>query len=648
MRAVVILATTAPAAENEPLPVNSRGGVVLRIPGFDLRQPGAQFGGGRTMEYHRGPDGVGYVNLTRAVTSANTMRLVPNRNYIISILLKADFPRPTEVNVGMRTFDGGGKNVIDNLNGLTNKTRGWQRWEWEFTIDPRATHGQFRSNFYRFPENGTLQVADIAFIELPPREVRPYRKADGVTFRGGPGNLPMRIEEVAAANDKIVVRTTGAQYIFNLEDNTIGARQMLQGERDIALWNSSLPLAGLEILTKNARECVLANDKLTIGVQCDSLMMIAPHEDLMMTCTSRIGGRWNRLACGHLYVVDDTGGMAVNPDIPLGSGRLARVETDVRPGRVRAGQLDFSGISDNQTFVSAAKPGWRVMWHTSPGERLAISVFPPRPYPWADSFRSHWMLTHRTTPLTRYAENRKLAEVALLWGLTQRTWGMSWDGPVVPYDDAQFRQHIAAARAAGMRPIAFFSPYFYYSRDPEKFASETRRLRDTYGLEGLYYDGIPSQEWVVAYEEMRMTREIFADGVIIVHNTGHASNGGPPLGEPSLKIPAVETYATETYGGEQVYGFGRDWVYPKYVPSQYGKANCVGVMKHDKWEGLSLEQRDLMMLRYNGRATTRARYGPVLDELEKLWQVKGTDPDFYEKYYLPQVEALTRDLLPKG
>ena len=70
-------------------------------------------------------------------------------------------------------------------------------------------------------------------------------------------------------------------------------------------------------------------------------------------------------------------------------------------------------------------------------------------------------------------------------------------------------------------------------------------------------------------------------------------------------------------------------------------------MKHDKWEGLSVEQRDLMMLRYNGRATTRRHYGPVLDELEQLWKAKGSDPDFYGKYYLPKAEALTRDLLPK-
>ena len=105
--------------------------------------------------------------------------------------------------------------------------------------------------------------------------------------------------------------------------------------------------------------------------------------------------------------------------------------------------------------------------------------------------------------------------------------------------------------------------------------------------------------------------------------------------------------ANVTYGGERVFGEGRDWVYPKYIPSQYRKANCVGVMKHDKWEGLSSGQRNLMMLFHNGRATDRWFYGEILDKLEKLWEEKGSEPDFYEKHWLPEVRRLTAGLLPE-
>jgi hypothetical protein len=118
------------------------------------------------------------------------------------------------------------------------------------------------------------------------------------------------------------------------------------------------------------------------------------------------------------------------------------------------------------------------------------------------------------------------------------------------------------------------------------------------------------------------------------------------LGEPSLKIPAVETYADVTYGGELVFGEGCDWAYPKYVPSQYRKANCVGVMKHDKWEGLTTRQRDLMMLFHNGRAKDRRQYGAILAELEGLWEENGHKPEFYEEHWLPTVRRLTVELLP--
>jgi len=114
---------------------------------------------------------------------------------------------------------------------------------------------------------------------------------------------------------------------------------------------------------------------------------------------------------------------------------------------------------------------------------------------------------------------------------------------------------------------------------------------------------------------------------------------------------------------ELIYGVGRDWPYPKYFTSQYRKANCVGVMLHDHWKWGSRVDKDIMMLHHNGRASAPSlpwktgpnesvfgewveRYIAVAEELRKLWQEKGDDPDFYEKYYLPKVRELTDDQLP--
>jgi hypothetical protein len=246
--------------------------------------------------------------------------------------------------------------------------------------------------------------------------------------------------------------------------------------------------------------------------------------------------------------------------------------------------------------------------------------------------------------------------VAVLWDFCQRNWGMSWGPSWVPYDEAALTKHIMALKAAGVRPITYMSMYFYYSRNPQEYIDNVRRFRDRYGIEGVYSDGDPSPEWVVAYEEMRMLRELFPDGVIVLHTTGQPGNGGPPLSEPDIFIPAIDTYATATFRGEWAqYEGGIGWPYPRYVSSQYRKANCIGVQKGDRWENVPQLTQDLLNLRYNGRASHwsglepsaefRNRYLPALRELERLWQEKGDDPAFYERYYLPRVESLTPDLV---
>ncbi|MCJ7823150.1 MAG: hypothetical protein MUQ26_08775, partial [Armatimonadetes bacterium] len=307
---------------------------------------------------------------------------------------------------------------------------------------------------------------------------------------------------------------------------------------------------------------------------------------------------------------------------------------------------------------------WQVSYYLSPGERLGISVFPPRPFPWKESFESRFTIAHRGISPEIDKEWAKYGDVLILWNWTMRSWSFSWGREHVPYDLDDFRAHVRAAKDAGMTPIMYASCHWYYSRDADEYAAELRRMKDLVDIEGVYYDGIPGQEWVVAYEEMRMTREIFRDGKIIVHATGNNYNGHPPLLEPSIKIPAVETYSDATYTGELVNGEGRDWAYPKYIAAQYRLSNCIGVMKYDKWDGLTPLQRDLMMLRHNGRACLlpvewegmtdegrlgylRETYLPILDELRRLWEEKGSEPDFYEKHYLPRAIELTRGLLPE-
>ena len=670
VRGAVLLPPLAGGASERVEPARPDG-KTLHADGFDLTKPACQWEAAAASHMifdPTGPQGGCYRLEPRkdgreiSEDSAGTVPILPNRTYLVSALLDCDFDRPSEINIGVRAMDPAGRYSLWHLNGVPNRTDGWKRWQWEFTSDARSVHGRFALQIYDFLNNGRLRIADLSLIELPQAQLRSYAQGEGVSFRGTPGKLPMWVEKVSEDARKIEVVTTGAVFTFNTANQNIDMRQRIDRERDIATWHSSAGLKGLTVLRKSATEVVLANENITLGVQCDSLLMVAPHRETLLQCQSQIGGRWNRLAYGHLLALDDYGGIAANPDIPGGTGRSPRLWTGVEPGRVVAGGLDFSGVYDNQTFLSSAKPGWRVDWRLSPGERLAISVFPPRPFDWKESFHMTFAIAERSSPTERFAEWGKYAEVLILWDFTQRSWAMSWGRDYVPYD-RELREYVAAAKKAHMRPIVYMSPYYYYSRDPWEIVGQAKKLRDQYGIEGVYYDGLPSSEWLVGYEQIRLTREVFPDGVIILHTTGHCYDGGAPLGEASVFIPAIDTYANATYRGELVYGNGRDWAYPRYVSSQYRKANCIGVMKSDKWEGLTPIEREFVNLHYNGRANLlppdyegapppdrleqmKREYFPILRNLEKLWQEKGDATDFYERYYLPRVRELTKGVGP--
>ncbi len=63
--------------------------------------------------------------------------------------------RPAEVNLGVKFIEHGGKQVIWALNGLPDRTDGWQRWEWRITTDPRMAHGVFSILLIGLPLAGT-------------------------------------------------------------------------------------------------------------------------------------------------------------------------------------------------------------------------------------------------------------------------------------------------------------------------------------------------------------------------------------------------------------------------------------------------------------------------------------------------------------
>lgn len=640
-------------------------GTAVSVPGLTFTSPSCAdegIDGKRTTvdaEYIIIDENTGGYSLTprtgRYLVSKNSFALKPNRNYLISVLINCKYDRSDcEVSMGFEEFDKDGSNVLRSYIGTPAETDGWYRFEGTVTTSSRTVCGKFSLSLYGFniPDSeNQFCISDLNILELPAEELTLSEPGEGMVFGGSSGMYDMRVKSVNAFPDIITVKTTGAEYIFDKNADTVAAFQLINGKRQLFTAEFGKSLSGLTLVSQSDSEAVLTTGEsgLTIGVQMDSLMLISNHgnTDLDITCVSAISGRWNRLCQGNLMAKDDSGGFTVNPHIPMGTGRLARYS----PGST----VDFDGVVNDTCFVSSAKPGWNVDYTISDGELLGMSVFPAREYDWKGSFENTYTNYYMQGSDSRFAEDAVLygIDVAVLWNFTQRGWGMSFGNKYLPVNESVYKNNIDCAHEAGLKAAAYMSMYYWHNRDVDEYIGEVKRHRDTYGIDGVYSDGLPDKEWLAAYEGARKLRELFPNGVLIFHTTGQAGNGGPPLAVPDISIPAIDAYSTMTLRGEGVSGEGLEWEYPKNITSGYNTSNSIGILKGDAWlqdgELIPREKQNLINLLYNGRARMEVRdshmekYSKLLHRLKVNHAFSGDRQDYYNSFYLPYVHRLIRD-----
>ena len=592
----------------------------------------------------------------------------PNRNYLVSALVYCDFDRVnSEVNIGIRVDSDSGEkeniNLIDGFHGLPSNTNGqWLRFETTVTTPPDAKQARFFGRWYGFSDpDEVFCIADMEVSELPKNALSPLGVGEGLVFGGSSGMYNMKIEQTATTSSAITVKTNGAEYVFNKSTDSITVKQRIGNPRTLAEIKLGKSLANLALHgNPTEKEVVLTTGEggMSFGVQMDGMLLVSTHgEDVTATVTSKIGGKWNRLLYGNLYSADDTGGFTVNPAIPLGTGRLARYTV--------INGVDFEKNLGDTTFISSAQPGWSISWTISSGERLGVTAFPPREYDWENSFDSNVAnvsFSRETSVWQSYKKSFNM-KYGILWDAFQGAYGMSYGTSYRPKDETKFKSHIAAAKSAGVEPVEYMS-MFFWDGTLDEYISEVQRHKDTYGITGVYTDGVPPLDWLKAYEGMRRLREIFPDGCIIAHTTGQSANGGAPLATPEIFIPAIDSYATFTLRGEMVSGSTKDWPYPRYVTSGYGKSNVYGLQKYDAWTigektatdgestktekiNMSAAEQQLFQLLYNGRARYDGSYSKgymeILAKAKAHWEVNGWSDEYYEDCYLPYVRRLVRE-----
>ena len=635
--------------------VEDHGGAVLRIPNGTFRTAGVdwQTYGLPTLIYDPVYEGVpSYTfifdeSLDEAdarLLSFNSFPIQPNRTYEISALIRTDFPRATwEVNWGVVGVDGGELAPGARYGGmpaLTEGPDGWQRFTWRFTPhwDLRYDEAKVFLGFHEygpgFNDDVLFQIADLAFVELPPAALTAFPPGEGVTFPGGPGNLPMAVESIREDGPLLTVRVTGADYVFNRTTGQLDVYQRIDFPRLLATYEA-LPLTGLSVDRQDAQVAVLIGEELTVGVQADGALVISPHTDLAITSTSRIGGDFNRLEGGDFFSMDDFGGFTTSIYTPKGTGLVPQLD-------VLTPNLSFVGLhSADLETKGAAAPGWQTELRLRPGERLFVSAFPSRPYDWERSFEYFWAISDWGYGLDYY-DDPDYVDNWILWNINQRGWAMSFGERYKLREEVPYAAHWDAINARNAKWAAYFSQWFYYSRDGVEWANEVKRWRDEYGMGAMYSDGLAEDDFLEAYVAMRVLRaDVFPDGDIIIHDSY------PQSGVPTANYkPFIHTYATSTYMGEYaIVEAGPEWEWARHVMGQFRRANCFGVTKGDRWAGFQNVEKYLVALVWGGRARPDVadfdRYLEALAALKILWETYGDDPYFFDRYYHPEAQLLT-------
>ena len=649
-----------PAGFTALLEPDPQGGNVIRILNGDFREAGIDWESNGTASLFLKPYYQGVNTYTIKVNegldeadvrlfSFNSFPFIPNRTYEVSALIRADFPRDTwEVNfamVGSETLNPTAQELSfgDRYGGtpsITSGLDGWERWTWRFTPHWNSDYS-FVNVFIGLHEFGpgfdgnfNLDIADLAFIELPETALEVPPPGEGVTFAGGSGNLGMAVEDVQINDDIIEVTVTGAIAEFNISEGTLTMNQRLDFERVLVVLED-LPLSGLTLISETENEAVLVGTDITIGVQMDGAVIIRPHTTINPTIVNKIGGDFNRLTGGDLLSQDDFGGFTVNNYSPKGSGIIPTI-TAITPDLPF---IDFSG--DDLISTGAVEGEWLANTTVQPGELLFVSAFPNKPYDWEKSFEHFWALNDYNGSLDY--NDPEYVQDWVLWNFSERGWAMSFGERYELRDNIPFQDHFNAVGAAGDLWSSYFSQWFYYSRDAEEWANEALRWKNEYGMGAIYSDGLAQDDFLSAYEAMRRLRgDVFPDGDIVIHDSF------PQSGVAAAAFrPFIYSYATGTYMGENAQvAAGADWAWARYAMAQYRRSNSYGVTKGDGWTGFEGVEKYLVGLVWNGRgrpdvAGFESQYLPLLDQLKQLWETYGEDPFFFDKYYHPEAQILT-------
>jgi hypothetical protein len=249
-------------------------------------------------------------------------------------------------------------------------------------------------------------------------------------------------------------------------------------------------------------------------------------------------------------------------------------------------------------------------------------VFPPKPFPWEQSFDDRIVHSNRYPADDAIRSWSKYCNVLVLHQNIYR--GGSSRGPYVIADEKEYRRVISTAQASGMQVLPYFNPGAYSVQNVDKALDLLREHYERYKFDSFYFDGLyRSAEWPKSYYFIRRIRELVGTKVIYTHSTLN-----PPANSPSIYCPFIDAYSDFLLRGEGQTIRGVDDPYLRYVVGTYNISNTIATLKGDKMKGVDQKGQLEVMLKLHGRAR---------------WPYPGSNKerdDLFRNWYFPTLDRM--------
>ncbi|MFA5858379.1 MAG: hypothetical protein WC955_04870 [Elusimicrobiota bacterium] len=451
----------------------------------------------------------------------------------------------------------------------------------------------------------------------------------------------MKVLKVENTTEAVTVTTTGAMYkIYKNSVGTIECYQRIGKQRLLATMRLNSTLENLEVDHFDDNKCILYKPLYALGVNirinADSSMYLRTYATVKVVYNSTWSPEYFSVEQQNFIAIDPHGGIAGYTLPTVGNGGVSEI---------------------NNAGTGVGKDGWAVTFSITYGQQFITSVFPPREYDHKKAYTHrivhHLVSRENNTTWTPYLSDNEIRKYSKYGNVLVLHWWSkgfatrkgkaiksrndiykteaAWSSyKYLPINPRKLQQVLTTAHKHRMKVIAYMTPFFYPG-DLLEFIPELKRVVKTYGFDGIYFDGVPT-DVVQAHTVMRETRKVLGNKLFYVHMPSPIITKDYSGGR-YVYFPFIDTYADYILRAEHVLSFTKQYL--RYVISGYNISNAVGFVCNYDYSPDFVKKLIPDILKSQVRIPYWTGWEVYLKELGKNYFPEDKMHEVMHKHYFP-------------